>query len=83
MNDDFRLDLAKAEAESPVLMTNRHDAQVTVWVGADERPAFLDQARWLADAWRASQVIAPGKHHFNVIDPLGDPQSALVGLLTG
>jgi acetyl esterase/lipase len=83
MNDNFRMDLAQAEAESPVLMTNRHTPQVTVWVGADERPAFLDQARWLAETWGAGHVIAPGKHHFDVIDPLADPNSNLVQLLVG
>lgn len=82
MNADFHLDMAAAEAESPVLMTERHPAKVTVRVGETERPAFLDQARWLADAWQSDQVIAPGKHHFDVIDALADPDSDLVDRLT-
>ena len=81
MNDVFGLDLLQAKAESPVSITRRHPADVTVWVGADERPAFLDQARWLAEAWGAGCVIAPDKHHFNVIDALGDPESDLVRFL--
>lgn len=82
MNDDFKMDLAEAEAESPLLLTNRHSAPVTVWVGGDERPVFLDQARWLSAAWDAGLVIVPGKHHFDVIDALVDPESDMVRRLT-
>ena len=82
MNEKFKLDEAAAKAESPILMQDRYEASVTVWVGADERPSFLDQAQWLADAWHADHVIAFGKHHFNVVDPLADPESDLVRLLT-
>jgi arylformamidase len=82
MNAKFHMLEAEAIAESPLLMHDRHDVPVTVWVGAKERPAFLDQARWLANAWGAGHVIAPDRHHFDVIDPLGDPDSELVRLLT-
>ena len=82
MNADFHMLEVEAIAESPLLMHNRHDVPVTVWVGGDERPAFLDQARWLAEAWGVGHVIAPGRHHFDVIDPLGDPDSDMVRLLT-
>lgn len=82
MNDQFRLDLAAAEAESPVLMQPMGHVDVTVWVGADERPAFLDQARWLADAWGCGHHVAQGRHHFDVIDALADPASPMVAALT-
>ncbi len=82
MNEDFGMDLAEAEAESPLFMQSRHPAPVTVWVGADERPAFVDQARWLSQGWGVDLVIAPGKHHFNVIDALTDPESDMVRRLT-
>lgn len=82
MNADFHMLEREAIAESPLLMHDRYDVPVTVWVGADERPAFLDQARWLAAAWGAGHVIAPGKHHFDVIDPLADPDSDMVRHLT-
>ncbi|AVO37819.1 alpha/beta hydrolase [Pukyongiella litopenaei] len=82
MNDDFRLTPAEAEAESPLFMTIRHPAQVTVWVGAGERPAFVDQARWLAGEWKVDLVIAPGRHHFDVIDDLQDAESDMVRRLT-
>jgi hypothetical protein len=83
MNEKFRMDEAAAAAESPLLMEDRYGARVTAWVGGDERPAFLDQARWLAEAWEAGHVVAEGKHHFDVIDPLADPESGLVALITG
>lgn len=78
MNDDFQMDEQAAISESPIMMTNRYPVPVSVWVGADERPALLDQARWLSDAWTADLVIAPEKHHFDVIDALTDPESDLV-----
>lgn len=83
MNERLCLDLAEAEAESPVNMTDRLPAEVTVWVGGAERPAFLDQAVWLVDAWAADHVIALDRHHFNVIDALADPQSDMIAVLTG
>ncbi|MEM6374688.1 MAG: alpha/beta hydrolase [Pseudomonadota bacterium] len=78
MNEDFRLTADEATAESPVLMADRAPAAVHVWVGEDERPAFLDQARWLSEAWNAPLRIAPGKHHLDVIEALADPESAMV-----
>jgi len=81
MNEDFRMDLAEARAESPIRQP-APDVPVTVWVGADERPAFLDQARRLAEAWDAPCHIAQGRHHFNVIEPLANAHGDLTRLLT-
>ena len=83
MNDILRLDEAEAEAESPVNMTPPHGVDVTIWVGADERPAFLEQAESFARNWGARQVVAEGKHHFDVIDPLAEPDSDLTKALLG
>lgn len=80
MNDQFRLDMASAKAESPALMRPL-PVPVSVWVGGAELPAFLDQARWLAEAWAAPLDIATGRHHFDVIEALADPDSALVARL--
>ncbi len=77
MNATLQLDEAEAAAESPVL----HDppeVPVTVWVGSEERPVFLDQARWLAEAWGAEHVVDAGRHHFDVIDALCVADSPLV-----
>ncbi|WP_147110140.1 alpha/beta hydrolase [Tateyamaria sp. syn59] len=81
MNAEFGMDTAMARAESPVHQP-KPDVRVTVWVGADERPVFLDQARWLAEAWGAEHVITKGEHHFNVIDALADPDSDMIRRLT-
>lgn len=83
MNADFKMDDASARAESPALMVERLPVPVTVWVGADERPVFLDQARWLAEAWGCGHVVDAGKHHFDVIDALAEGDSAMMGRLLG
>ncbi|RME17407.1 MAG: alpha/beta hydrolase [Alphaproteobacteria bacterium] len=82
MNATLRLDAAEAQAESPVLGTPRHGFDTLVWVGAEERPAFLDQARWLSESWDEARLhVAPGRHHFDVLDPLLNPESPMVGAL--
>ena len=78
MNAELGLDMDEAEAESSVLMQDRLDVPVTVWVGADERPAFLDQAHWQSEAWGCDVVVAEGRHHFDVIEPLEIGDSDLV-----
>lgn len=84
MNADLGLDEAAASSESPALLEKAPGAAVSVWVGADERPAFLDQARWLAAAWPGTALnVLPGRHHFDVIDALADPGSAMLEALTG
>lgn len=85
MNDSFHLTEATARAESPICHAPRPDVPVTVWVGGAERPAFLDQARGLAKAWPAAFLhVEAGRHHFDVIEGLERPDSALtVALLDG
>ncbi|MDG2295705.1 MAG: alpha/beta hydrolase [Paracoccaceae bacterium] len=80
MNRSFKMDMAAAEAESPALMP-KPSCKVTVWVGADERPVFLDQARWLSQAWDAPLVVDADKHHFDVIEGLSDSQSQMTSCL--
>lgn len=84
MNDTLKLDMAEAVTQSPLLAKSLRDVPTHVWVGATERPAFLDQARWLADAWdNTSLTIAADRHHFDVIDDLADADSALMMALLG
>ncbi|WP_424969608.1 alpha/beta hydrolase [Dinoroseobacter sp. S76] len=78
--ETLRLTPESAEAESPRLAP-APDIPVDVWVGAEERPVFLDQARWLAEAWGAAHHVATGRHHFDVIDDLRDPESPMVAAL--
>lgn len=78
MNAKLQLDADSATSESPALAEKALDVDVTVWVGAEERPAFLDQARWLCDAWKAPLRVAPGRHHFDVLDDLLRADGTLV-----
>lgn len=82
MNRDLRLDAAEIATESPARLPRRQGAQVTVWVGGQERPAFLWQARLLSEAWDCPWHVAPGRNHFSVLEDLCDPASGLIGLLT-
>ena len=77
MNETLRLDAGEARAESPVLHP-APEVPVTVWVGAEERPVFLDHAIMLAEAWNAPLRIDPGRHHFDLLDGLRDPASPMV-----
>ena len=81
MNADFALDDETAKAESPIFERPVSEAKVIVWVGADERPVFLEQAQWLSEAWKTDLHIEKGRHHFDVIDALADKESEMVGLL--
>lgn len=83
MNADFRMDEAAAVAESPALKPKAIAAPVNIWVGDGERPALIEQARWLSEAWNADLHVAPGMHHFDIIDGLADPQSPLIDALLG
>jgi hypothetical protein len=77
MNEALRLDADEAAAESPALGGKRGKVDVTAWVGARERPEFLRQAALLAEAWNIPLVADPGRHHFDVIDGLKDPDHPL------
>lgn len=78
MNGTLRIDKVEAEAESPALLARRPEVQAHVWVGGQERPAFLWQARSLSERWNCPWTVEPGRHHFDVIDDLANPESALV-----
>ncbi|MEM9781554.1 MAG: alpha/beta hydrolase [Pseudomonadota bacterium] len=85
-NADLGLDDRTAVEESPALDRPRDGTRLTVWVGADERPEFRRQSALIANAWHGlgaavRLVIAPGRHHFDVIDPLENPESALTNAL--
>ncbi len=81
MNESLRIDEGEAALESPARLPLRAGVTAHVWVGADERPAFLWHARVLSEEWACPWTAAPGKHHFNVIDDLTDPSSALCDTL--
>jgi acetyl esterase/lipase len=81
MNATLGIDAAEAAAESPARLPLRAGAAVTVWVGGQERPAFLWQARTLSEAWACPWHVAPGQHHFDVIEGLTEPESPLTRAL--
>lgn len=88
MNASLRLDAPEAAAESPALLAPLPDIPVTAWVGGAERPEFLRQSALLAEAWRRKgqqiQLVAEtGRHHFDVLDGLKNPQHPLVEAFVG
>jgi arylformamidase len=83
MNAELRLDSESAFAESPVLCAPR-PVDCHIWVGGAERPAFLDQARWLHEAWPDTRLtVEAARHHFDVILGLETAGSALTEALLG
>ena len=86
MNEQLQLTSKSAALESAVLHRPAGQAQVVCWVGGAERPEFLRQSALLVEAWgragaRTQLVVDPGKHHFDVIDGLKDPQSDMTHTL--
>ena len=81
MQAGLRLTEAECASESPARLART--CQAHVWVGAQERPAFLWQARLLSEAWDCPWTPQPARHHFDVIDGLGDPDSALMRACLG
>ena len=81
MNEVLRIDSAEARAESPARGRPLPGVTAEAWVGEKERAAFLDQARWLSEAWEVPLRIAPGRHHFDVIEPLEDGESPLTAAI--
>ncbi len=78
MNTDLHIDTVEAAAESPARLALRPGTKAHVWVGGQERPAFLWHARTLSEEWNCPWTVAAGKHHFDVIDGLTDPDSPLM-----
>jgi alpha-beta hydrolase superfamily lysophospholipase len=81
MNRTLKIDTEEAAAESPARQRLRRGVTAHVWVGAEERPAFLWQARTLAEEWACPWTAEPGRHHFDVIEGLENPSSPLCAAL--
>ena len=58
-------------------MGTKMNVPFSVFVGENERPAFLSQAKYLSQAWSCPKIIANGKHHFSVLDDLENERSLL------
>lgn len=88
MNETLQLSEEEARRESPALLAPAPDTRITLWVGAEERPEFRRQSALLARKWgrrgaHVRHVQAAGRHHFDVIAPLADPDSGLTAVALG
>lgn len=86
MAETLHLAGAEARAESPALRDPVAGARVLAWVGGDERPEFLRQSELIANVWaglgaQTRLVVEPGRHHFDVIAGLAEPDSPLTEAL--
>ena len=86
MNGTLGLDEAEAVAESPALARPEPGLPVIAWVGADERPEFLRQSELIANIWtglgaEARFARVRGRHHYDVIADLSDPDSPMTAFI--
>jgi arylformamidase len=86
VNQDLRLDPDSARQSSPTQWPAPHGRVLDAVVGADESSEFLRQSRLIADVWGKAGVATrfeaiAGANHFTVLDPLTDPDSAMVARL--
>ncbi|MEM9602182.1 MAG: alpha/beta hydrolase [Pseudomonadota bacterium] len=86
LNPTLQLSVPTARAESPALQEPRAHTRLHAWVGADELPEFRRQAQLLPLIWagqlaHADHHAVAGAHHFNVIDGLMQPDSAMLATL--
>jgi arylformamidase len=86
MNEELKLDVESAREASPLTWPAPKGRVFDAVVGGLESSEFLRQSRVIAETWSKGgaqtryEAIA-GMNHFTVIDPLTDPQSAMVGRL--
>ena len=83
----LRLDAAAARAVSPLHRADRAAAPALFAVGGGETPAFLEQTRAMAQAWRASgapaeTLVVGDADHFRLLDDLTDPAGPLHAAVT-
>lgn len=83
MNADLRLDAAECARESPARLPLRTGVAAHVWVGGQERPSFLWQARHLSECWACPWTVEPDRHHFDVLDGFTAADSPLISALLG
>lgn len=80
LNGDLKLDEAAATRLSPAFLPPATRAPVMTCVGGNESSEFKRQNALLGERWRgafAGDIAMPGRHHFSVIDGLGEPSSNL------
>ena len=83
LNDTLRMDAAEAARNAPLRMPPPADGDWTLAVGGAEGPEYLRQAVALGAAWgsdarrRVRVEVIAGADHFSIVEPLGDPASAM------
>lgn len=82
MNDTLGLDLAEATHESVALQMPHDRANLTAWVGGNERPELIRQTKLLVQMWQGLDTNVrcqiDGTHdHFSVIADLKKPDSPI------
>lgn len=86
LNRALALDVARAEALSPVLQAAPVGTRVHTIIGAGETAQFHVQADVIAQCW-PQQVVAhhvvPDTHHYTVLFPLADASSAVCQAVLG
>jgi arylformamidase len=87
-NARIRMSQSDAETNSPIRHIRKTKSRIILSVGGDELSGFHWQHRTYASACeragvRTLDASVPGKHHFNVIDELGNPESVLFKAVYG
>ena len=81
-NQDLRLTAEDARKVSPVFWSPPAGRTLDAVAGGMESSEFKRQSRSIADAWQGAAMTryeeVAGANHFTIIDPLPDPQSAMV-----
>jgi arylformamidase len=84
INEDLKLDAARALALSPALMPPATHAPLITAVGGQESSEFRRQSDFVAQRWRSvflKDVPMPGHDHFSICSDFGNPHSPLVGAM--
>lgn len=82
LNETLQLDEDQVLRNSPIGLSPNAKVPLVLALGADETPEYHRQQESLVDAWSKhrlpmSTVEMPGLNHYDVIDHLGHPGSAL------
>jgi len=76
-NDYVRLDERLEEEYSPIRHADRIKAKVTVSWGEHDNDEFRRQSQAFAQKLSAPTLVGKGLNHFDFVETLGDPRSAL------
>ena len=81
MNNKLGLSEDIATQESTALLEVDEDIMVTVWVGSDEQPIYLQQAELLAARWDCFFVKSKHRNYLDILEGLESQTSKLLARL--